>query len=121
MLRAGDIVIADWRADAVHREPNKLRPAIVVQDEGLFGPSYPNVIVVPITGDEEIAIPDLTVAIDPTPENGCVKRSFALAPFVTCVSKTRLRETGARIAPTQLTRIRRQIAEAIGIATAGED
>jgi len=42
----GRIVIADWR-DALPREPNKLRPAVVVEDETLFDPAYPNVILVP--------------------------------------------------------------------------
>ena len=42
----GQIVIADWR-DALPKEPNKLRPAVVVEDETLFDPAYPNVILVP--------------------------------------------------------------------------
>jgi len=42
----GQMVIADWR-DALPKEPNKLRPAVVVEDETLFDPAYPNVILVP--------------------------------------------------------------------------
>ena len=53
---AGQIVIADWR-DALPKEPNKLRPAIVVEDDRLFDPSYPNVILVPLTEDLRLAIP----------------------------------------------------------------
>jgi mRNA interferase MazF len=76
---AGQIVLADWR-DALPKEPNKLRPAIIVGDSDLFDPDYPNVILVPISEDHEFAIADLALAIDPTPENGCTKllRSIAL-------------------------------------------
>lgn len=112
---AGSIVLADWRGDALPREPNKLRPAIVVEDEALFGPNYPNVILVPLSEDAQLAIPGLSEPIDPTPENGCTKRCFALAPFVACTSAARVRGTASRIASEQLERIRRQIAEAIGL------
>lgn len=37
-LRGGQIVLADWRGDALPREPNKRRPAVVVEDERLFVP-----------------------------------------------------------------------------------
>ena len=113
--KAGDIVIVDWRGGALPREPNKLRPAVVVQDEALFHPDYPNVLVVPLTEDAGLAIPELSVAIDPTPENGCSKRCFALAPFVTAASRHRLRATPSRITPQQLHHIRARIAEAIGL------
>ena len=43
-LRAGQIVLADWRGGARPNEPNKLRPAVVVEDDGLFAPFYPNAI-----------------------------------------------------------------------------
>ncbi len=72
-LRAGQIVLADWRGDALPKEPNKRRPAVVVEDDGLFAPSYPNAILVPLTEDPALAIPDLSVAIPPTAENGCSK------------------------------------------------
>src|SRR6516164_8375077 len=36
----GQIVIVDWR-DALPKEPNKLCPAVVVEDETLFDPAYP--------------------------------------------------------------------------------
>lgn len=66
-LRAGQIVLADWRGDALPKEPNELRPAVVVEDDGLFAPGYPNVILVPLTDDAALVIPDLSVAITPAP------------------------------------------------------
>jgi mRNA interferase MazF len=72
------VFIADSR-DGLPKEPNKLRPAVVVDDEALFDPAYPNVILVPLTEDQRLAIPDLSVAIDPTPQNGSTKRCYALS------------------------------------------
>jgi mRNA interferase MazF len=70
VLQAGQIVLVDWR-DALPKEPNKLRPAVVVEDDELFSPGYPNAILVPLTEDAPLAIPDLSVALEPTAGNGC--------------------------------------------------
>ena len=110
----GQTVIADWR-DALPREPNKLRPAIVVEDPELFGPGYPNVILVPLTEDRQLVMPDLSLAIDPTPDNGCTKRCFAISHFVTATSKRRVTATASRVLPEQLRAIRHQIALAVGL------
>ncbi|MGH7062638.1 MAG: type II toxin-antitoxin system PemK/MazF family toxin [Stellaceae bacterium] len=110
----GQIVVVDWR-DALPKEPNKLRPAVVVEDEALFDPAYPNVILVPLSEDRRLAIPDLSVAIDPTPENGCSKRCHALSHCVATTSAKRVRPTASRITEDQLLAIRRQIALAIGL------
>lgn len=74
-LSAGQIVLADWRSDPRSREPNKLRPAVVVGNQRLFAPNYPNAILVRQTEDATLVIPDLSVAIAPSPENGCPKPS----------------------------------------------
>lgn len=110
----GQIVVVDWR-DALPKEPNKLRPAIVVEDESLFDPAYPNAILVPLSEDRQLAIPDLSVAIDPTPENGCAKRCYALSHCVATTSAGRIRPTTSRITRDQLLAIRRQIVLAIGL------
>lgn len=112
-FRAGQIVIADWR-DALPKEPNKVRPAVVVEDHELFGDSYPNVILVPLTEDERLAIPDLALAIDPTEQNGCTKRCWALSHCVATTSTARLRGTESAISASQLAIIRQQITVAIG-------
>jgi len=112
---AGDIVIADWRGDALPKEPNKRRPAVVIEDDALFGPGFPNMILVPLSEDAGLVIPGLAEPIDPSAENGCTKRCFALAPFVACTSKARIQATASRITAEQLERIRQQVAEAIGV------
>jgi len=113
-FRAGQIVIADWR-DALPKEPNKMRPAVVIEDHELFADAYPNVILVPLTEDARLAIPDLALAIDPTPENGCSKRCWALSHCVATTSASRLRATESVLTDQQLALIRQQIGAAIGL------
>ena len=115
VLHAGQIVLADWRGDALSKEPNKRRPAVVVEDDGLFSPAYPNAVLVPLTDDEALAIPDLAVALTPTSENGCSKPCWALSHLVATTSKRRLQATPSRATAAQLDAIRRQIAMAIGV------
>ncbi len=115
VLHAGQIVLADWRGDALPKEPNKRRPAVVVEDDGLFAPSYPNAILVPLTEDSALAIPDLSVAIAPTAENGCSKPCWAVSHLVATTSKARLQATSSRVTSEQLTAIRYQIALAVGV------
>lgn len=115
ILRAGQIVLADWRGDALPKEPNKRRPAIVVEDDGLFAPTYPNAILVPLTEDAALVIPDLSVAISPTPQNGCAKPCWAVSHLVATASKARLRATPSHVTSEQLSAIRRQIAFAVGV------
>ena len=113
-FEAGQIVIADWR-DAIPREPNKLRPAVVIEDSGLFDRLYPAVILVPLSDQVDFAIPSLAVAIEPTPENGCSKPCWAISHFVTATSVARITATQSRVTAAQLGQIRRQVAEAIGL------
>jgi mRNA-degrading endonuclease toxin of MazEF toxin-antitoxin module len=114
-FKAGEIVIVEWRGGALPKEPNRLRPAIVVEDDELFDPAYPNIIVVPLTSDAGLVIPGLAVTIEPAPDNGCERRGFALSPSVTSVSANRVRATESHVRRDQLDEIRRQIAEAIGL------
>jgi mRNA-degrading endonuclease toxin of MazEF toxin-antitoxin module len=111
---AGQVVLVDWR-DALPKEPNKRRPAVVVEDSELFDDAYPNLILVPLTEDGRLAIGDLSVTIPPTPENGCAKPSHALAHHVTTTSKRRITSTSSRITEAQLIEIRRLIGIAMGV------
>lgn len=117
VLRAGQIVLADWRGDALPKEPNKRRPAVVVEDDGLFAAAYPNAILVPLTEDVALVIPDLSVAIAPAAENGCTKSCWAVSHLVATTSKKRLHATSSRITAEQLAAVRRQIALAVGVET----
>lgn len=112
---AGQIVLVDWRGDAIAKEPNKLRPCVVIEEDGLFDPAFPNVLVVPLTESSEFLISSLTVTIEPTTENGCADRCYAVSHSITVASKKRIaKSTPSRITPDQLNRIRAQITECIG-------
>lgn len=114
-LRAGQIVLADWRGDARPGEQNKLRPAIVVDEESLFEPHYTNAILVPLSSDALMVIRDLVLAITPTAENGCPTPCWALSYMVSSLAKTRMRTTPSQVISLQLRNVRQQIAFAIGI------
>jgi len=105
-LKAGQIVTVDWRKDpdepaqdSQPPEPNKLRPAVVV----------------PMTGDPALAIPDLTVVPQPSPSNGCKKVSYLLPQSLTCVAKTRITAaTSSQITPAELQQLRQLVMLTIG-------
>ena len=63
----------------------------------------------------QCALSDVSGVIDPTPQNGCTKRCYALSHCVATTSAKRVRQTSSRIAEDQLLAIRRQIALAIGL------
>ena len=121
-LKAGQIVAVDWRKepadpaqDPQPPEPNKLRPAVVVQDTDLFDPAYPTVLVVPMTGDSALAIPDLTVVLQPCRTNGCKKLSELLPQHLSCVAKTRITSvTQSEITPAELQQLRQLVVLTIG-------
>ena len=108
-------MLADWRGDALPKEPNKLRPAVVVEDDGLFAPGYPNAILVLLTDDAALVIPDLAGAKSPATENGCAKPCWAASHLVATTSKHRLTTTPSRVTTEQLATIRRQVALAVGV------
>jgi mRNA-degrading endonuclease toxin of MazEF toxin-antitoxin module len=114
LLRSGQIVLADWRGNALPTEANKRRPAIVVDDEHLLDPGLLTVLLVPLTGDAMSAIRGLSMQIEPTPENGCSKTCWALSHMVTATSKLRVTATPSYVTPEQLAAIRQQIALAVG-------
>jgi hypothetical protein len=68
-----------------------------------------------VSEDAALAIPDLSVAIAPTAENGCSKPCWAVSHLVATTSKARLRATPSHITPDQLAAIRRQVALAVGV------
>ncbi|MGH2363045.1 MAG: type II toxin-antitoxin system PemK/MazF family toxin [Chloroflexota bacterium] len=114
---AGSIALVDWRTGALPAEPTKRRPAVVVEDDGLFPDAYPNTLVVPLTTDAELAHSAFSVMIAPTPENGATARCWALAHHVTSVSLKRVATTASRVSAGQLTSIRTRIALAIGLSS----
>ena len=112
--RAGAIVVVDWRGGALRREPSKLRPAVVVEDDELFPDDYPNTLVVPMTRDEGLAHGSFAERIETTPANGAEMDSWALAHHVTSVSVRRITATESRVTDQQLANIRQRIRLSLG-------
>ena len=112
----------DWRTDPDNPaqnpqppQPNKLRPAVVVQDTELFHRTYPTVLVVPMTSDPALAIADLTVVLQPLPFNGCKNVSYLLPQNLTCVAKTRIATvTSSVITAAELQQLRQLMVLTIG-------
>lgn len=106
--------MVDWR-DALPGagEPNKRRPAIVVGSPRFFGTGLPFEIVVPLTGEPALAIAGASMVIEPTPQNGCTNRSYALAWNVQTVAHARLTETASYVSAEELRDIRAQICSAV--------
>ncbi|MGI8903089.1 MAG: type II toxin-antitoxin system PemK/MazF family toxin [Solirubrobacteraceae bacterium] len=113
---AGSIVVVDWRGGALPREPNRLRPAVVIEDHELFPEEYPNTIVVPLTRDEGLAHRSFAECIQPTAENGVETTCWALAHHVTSVSLRRVKPSPSRVTGDQLSSIRTRVSVAVGIA-----
>lgn len=113
---AGSIVVVDWRGGSLPKEPGSLRPAVVVEDYELFPEEYPNMLLVPLTGDEGLAHRSFAVRIEPTVDNGADTTSWALAHHVTSVSPRRVNRSASRITAEQLASIRERIQIAVGAA-----
>lgn len=108
-------MLVDWRRGGLPKEPTNLRPSIVVEDSRIFDEEHLNLIVVPITTDVNLAIPALSVAIDPSPQNGCKRRCYALAFNVTSVSGGRIKPTNGSVTGVQLHAIRQKIGICVGL------
>ncbi len=116
-MTPGEIVLVDWR-DALpgSGEPNKRRPAVVIGSPSFFASTLPFEIVVPLTGEAALAIEDASLAIEPSSENGCTKRSYALAWCVQTVSRERISATRSRVTTEEVDGIRKRVARCIDVA-----
>jgi hypothetical protein len=109
-LTAAQIVLMNLR-DGLPDEPARLRSCVVIEDPDLFGDAYANVIVVPLTHDRVASFSLVMTTIDPTPENGCDDRSYALAAHVASYSRNRIvNATKSRVTDEQLAIVRAQVA-----------
>lgn len=109
--------MVDWRSGSLPKEPNRRRPAVVVEDTELFPAAYPNLLVVPLTRDAGLAHQSFAEPIEPTARNGVTARCWALSHHVTSVSLWRVEATGSHVTANQLASIRQRIAISIGAAS----
>lgn len=115
-MRAGQIVIVDWRDGLPGTgEPNKRRPAVIIGSPPVFGSGLPFELVVPLTGEADLAIAGASILIATTPLNGCTKPCHALSWNVQPVPHPRLSPTHSQILDDELTLIRRQVAACVSV------
>ena len=114
---AGDILVLNWRGDGLPKEPNTIRPCVVVEDHDIFSDAHQTILVVPLTTRGLMVIAQLSVRIPPTATNRLEHESYAPAYMVTAASKQRIDgDPIGRITTAQLDSLRAYIAESIGIA-----
>lgn len=114
-MTAGQILWIDFRKDVRPKEPNKLRPGIVVENTALFVAEFPNVLIVPCTTRLTFEVIDLCVQIAPDQNNGFDRVNWAIAHNVTAAAKARIvKETSYSVSPAHLAQIRELIIETLG-------
>jgi mRNA-degrading endonuclease toxin of MazEF toxin-antitoxin module len=114
--KPGVIVYVDWRDKHYPPEPGKGRPAIVIGDPTILPVSLNVLTVIPLTSIERLALPRLSIRIEPEPQNGLTKRSYALAWNVQTVAMQRVIEiTTATITSAEVAALKRRIAECLAL------
>lgn len=113
-ILAGSIVVANFRGGDSREEPNKLRPAVVLQDTALFSETYGLLIVVPLTRDVSRLHHTFAVRLEPTSQNGCTETSWVLANVPTTIARRRALPTQSSITAEELLLLRQRTALAIG-------
>lgn len=99
----GEIWLVNWSPGRGSEQLGK-RPAIVVQtDAANSNPKYPNTIVVTLsTKGRKVAT---HVVIDPSPDNGLKKVSFAKCEQILTVSKSRLEKKWGSLDESELEKV----------------
>jgi len=114
-MTPGAIVKVNWRdAKRNTTDPNRVRPAVVIGMSGIYVDALATLLVVPMTTDEEMLVPGVTLALPPTPDNGCTKTSYALSWNVQSVAIEGVTPTDARVTDNELEALRAQVARLVG-------
>ena len=72
-----------------------------------------------MTGDPALAIPDLTVVLQPSPNNGCKQVSYLLPQNLICAAKTRITAaTKSKSTPAELQQLRQLVVLTTALASA---
>jgi mRNA interferase MazF len=114
-MTPGAIVKVHWR-DAKRKttDPNRVRPAVVIGMSGVYVDALATLLVVPMTADEEMLVPGVTLVLLPTPDNGCTRTSYALSWNIQSVAIERITPTNARVTDKELEELRAQVARLVG-------
>ncbi len=113
-LAAGAIVLVDWRDKHFPSEPGKTRPAIVIVNSPLLA-SVGVMTVLPLSGAPTLALPSLSVCIEPSPTNGMTKPSFALVWSVQTVAMKRVKGTTTFLSVKEIDEIKGALAAFLAV------
>ena len=107
-LAVGSIVLVDWRDKHFPSEPGKIRPAIIIANSSLLT-SVGVLTVLPLSGDPRLALPSLSVRIEPRLTNGLTKPSYALVWSVQTVAMARVKGTTAAVLDAEIAEVKRAV------------
>ena len=112
--RRGEIWDADFDQHPDSRQYG-IRPAVVVQTDHLNDKiNYPVTILVPISGSGSERIPSHT-QINPTPQNGLDKESFAKCEQIQALPKTHLVRKRGILSSGDLVKVNAKLKNALGL------
>jgi mRNA-degrading endonuclease toxin of MazEF toxin-antitoxin module len=111
----GSIVVVDWRDDHIAPEPGKRRPAVVISNPAALA-GLRVLTVVPLTGQARLALPALSIRLEPSPKNGLIKPCFALAWNIQTIAFERISEiTAATITSDEVSALKRLLFEYLNL------
>jgi mRNA interferase MazF len=106
-LKRGDIVLVVFSGDF-----GKPRPALVIQTDTAIPSEY--ITCIPITGTLK-RVPDVRIAIEPTPQNGLAKPSELMVDLVQTASKSRFRDVIGSIDAETMILVERSLSLHLGL------
>ena len=83
-----------WFADldpSIGSEPGKVRPVVVMQSDILNKAGHRTVIVCVISSQSQAGVSFLRLAVEPTGNNGLLKKSYILCDQIRAIDVSRLR------------------------------
>jgi mRNA interferase MazF len=76
---------------SVGSEPGKVRPVVIMQSDILNKAGHRTVIVCSISSQSQAGVSFLRIAVEPTGNNGLLKKSYILCDQVRAIDVSRLR------------------------------
>jgi len=108
-VKRGDVVTV---ADRTVYGGGKPRPAVIIQSDA-FEATF-TVLICPFTS-EEIEIPDMRFAVEPSPKNGLRARSWLMLDKITPVQRAKIGNRIGSLAAADMGRANRALAVVLGL------
>jgi len=101
-----------WTAAGGHSYAGKPRPVVIIQDDRFDATS--SITVCPLTSDPTSARL-FRVRIEPGPDNGLRKRSYAMTDKIVTVPRTRIRDRLGRLGDSEIVALNRAVFIFLGL------